>query len=171
MILFLVTCLISQAQTAIIAHKSHSGTAADFFVDPSGNFGGPAPRLVQVIRLNDSTSIEVIDHWDEIYRYDTVYKNPIYADYNLNIDSIREGFYDHVEYINFKNSPDSFKIKSPAYIAKPFERVQQTNTKQEQSPRKKKRSYLLFLFGITGSGMLLMRLFSSAKNTKPSIAG
>ncbi len=153
-----------QAQTAIIAHKSHAGTASDFFIDPSTNFGIPSPRLVQVIRLNDSTSIEVYDNYQGYYEYDTVYKNPTYANYDLDLDSITKSpFHRNVEYINFKKSPKSLKPKSPGFDTEKLNELAPKTSieqKQEPVPRKKKKSYLLFLFGITGGGLLAIRILS-----------
>jgi hypothetical protein len=168
-ILLLLSCsfgLFSQAQTAIIAHKSHSGTASDFFTDPSTNFGKPSPRLVQVIRLNDSTSVEVIDHYNGHYQYDTIYNNPNYANYNLNIDSIQQkARYRNVEYINFKKSPKSINQKSPEIDTQKMNEItpqkSQIDPKQEIPPKKKKKkNALLFIFLMTGGGLLLFRLFN-----------
>ena len=165
---FLFICLtasISQAQTAIISHKSHSGTAADFFIDPSSNFGIPSPRLVQVIRLNDSTSIEVTDHYNGYYHYDTIYKNPVYADYDLDIDSMQKGAYHNkVEYVNFRNSPKSVKQKVPGFDREKLdERVvpqQQSEPQPEAAPKKKKKNALLFIFLVGGGGLLAFRVLS-----------
>lgn len=167
--LFLTVTLSSflQAQTAIIAHKSHSGTASTFVIDPSGNFGEPPPRLKQVVRLNDTTSIEIYDDFGYYY-YDTVYRNPQYSNYNLNLDSMnRKTNYFKVEYINFKHSPDSLKQQLPGRVLQTIENeesspenIQINQPVQENSPKKKKKSYLLFLFGITGGGMLLFRVLN-----------
>lgn len=159
------SAFLSSAQTAIIAHKSHSGTASDFFIDPSSNFGIPSPRLIQVIRLNDSTSIEVYDNYQGYYEYDTVYKNTTYANYNLDLDSITKSpYHRNVEYINFKKSPKSLKQKPPGDRNLQYNEIQpdhlQIDQKQENTPRKKKKSYLLFLFGITGGGLLAIRILS-----------
>ncbi len=159
-----------QAQTAIIAHKSHSGIASTFVIDPSGNFGNPPPRLKQVVRLNDTVSIEIYDDFGYYY-YDTVYRNPQYSNYNLNLDSInRQTRYFKVDYINFKNSPDSIKQNLPGRALQSIENQEsspqniQIEPVKENPPKKKKKSYLLFLFGITGGGMLLFwglnRLFT-----------
>lgn len=167
--LLLLTLTLSsllQAQTAIIAHKSHSGTASTFFIDPSGNFGNPPPRLKQVVRINDTTSIEIYDDFGYYY-YDTVYRNPQYSNYNLNLDSMnKKTNYFKVEYINFKHSPDSLKQKLPGRKLQSVENQEsspediQIKPTNENPPKKKKKSYLLFLFGITGCGMLLFRILN-----------
>ena len=166
---------ITQAQTAIIAHKSHAGASADFFIDPSTNFGDPQAiyKLIQVVRLNDSTYVNVyMDEYSSYINHDTIHSA---VNYHLNIDSLKKGDFYHseVEFINFKDSPKDLKPKTPGY------RIQEIKNKEitpnetpidQTTPKKKKKSYLLFLFGITGSGMLLIKLFSQSKNTKQSIA-
>lgn len=162
---------ISQAQTAIIAHKSHSGTATDFLIDPSGNFGEPGPQLIQIVRLNDSTYVNVYSEFSGFIYHDTVRDK---INYNLNIDSIHQpSYYNRVEYINFKNSPKNLKPKTPGYQIqeiKSQEIIQNETPVDQDVPKKKKKSYLLFLFGITGGGMLLTKLFRKSKVSHPSIA-
>ncbi|WP_294675455.1 hypothetical protein [uncultured Fluviicola sp.] len=179
-ILFLVTSLISQAQTAIIAHKSHSGRAVDFFTDPNTNFGEPGPQLLQIVRLNDSTYIQVFREFSGMIYHDTVRKNSPWSNYNPKFDSIyQQGYYkQHIKYINLENKADTGRIQAPSLqLQKMIEKEVITPENQdvqpmpeENTPKKKKKSYLLFLFGITGGGMLLMRLFSRSKTTKPLIA-
>lgn len=155
-ILLTLICLatfVAQSQTAIIAHKSHSGTAADFFIDPSTNFGEPGPQLIQVVRLNDSTYVHVMSEFSGFIYHDTIRYN---SQAEKSPDSLYERRKDYIELINFKNSPDSLKVKKPTLR---YEELQ-VEPQQETVPKKKKKSYLLFLFGITGGGMLLMRLFS-----------
>lgn len=166
-ILLLICSLVSlsHAQTAIIAHKSHSGVASDFFIDPNTNFGIPSPRLVQVIRLNDSTSIEVYDNYHGYYQYDTVYKNSAYANYDLDIDSItKSAYHRNVEYLNFKKSPKHIKPIPPGRKNPQMNEIQsdqlQIEPASEPIPKKKKRSALLFIFLVTGGGLLLFRFIS-----------
>jgi hypothetical protein len=162
-ILFFICFVTSfaEAQTAIIAHKSHSGSSSDFFIDPNTNFGEPGPQLIQVVRLNDSTYVNVYSEFSGFIYHDTV-RNKI--DYNLNIDSLKQpGYYNRIEYINFKNSPKDIKPKTPGY------RIQEMKSQEiipdeapidQPAPKKKKKSFLLFLFGITGGGLLLFRFVS-----------
>ncbi|WP_430406930.1 hypothetical protein [Fluviicola sp.] len=161
----------TQAQTAIIAHKSHSGTSVDFFIDPNTNFGEPGPQLIQIVRLNDSTYVNVYSEFSGFIFHDTVRHK---IDYNLNIDSLKQpGYYNNIEYINFKDSPKDLKPKTPGYRMeemKSQEIIPDETPINEPAPKKKKKSYLLFLFGITGGGMLLMKLFSKSKTTQQSIA-
>lgn len=145
---------LSQAQTAIIAHKSHSGSAVDFFMDPNTNFGEPGPQLIQVVRINDSTYVHVMSEFSGFIYHDTIRYNSSKAKL---LDSLYEHKKNYVELINFKNSPDSLKVKPPTQDQYNEMKIK---PQQEATPKKKKKSYLLFLFGITGGGMLLMRLFS-----------
>jgi hypothetical protein len=137
--------------------------ASTFVIDPSGNFGIPPSRLTQVIRLNDTASIEVYEDFGGSFRYsDTVYRDPNYSNYQLNIDSMNRNRYQRVDYINFKHSPDSLKPRIPGYqqpvkinAEEPQKNLEMNPSVPENTPKKKKKSYLLFLFGITGGGMLL----------------
>jgi hypothetical protein len=168
--------LSTSAQTAIIAHKSHSGTASDFSAEVFGNFGIPSRKIQQVIYLNDSTTLNVYTRFGDDFETDTIHA-PI--SYKLNIDSIKKAnpYLQNVEYVNFKHSPKSAKSKTPVKIpglnsnesieANPME--QQNPLTTPETTKKKKKSYLLFLFGITGGGMLLMRLFQRSKS-KQSLA-
>jgi len=162
-ILFICLCLSAsfiEAQTAIIAHKSHSGTAVDFFIDPSSNFGDPGPQLIQVVRLNDSTYIEVYSEFSGVIYHDTIRKHRKISTYHEDIDSIyqQEYYKNHVEYINLMNRADTGRIKTPTLIEiKEVQKPNYNRPAQEPNPKKKKRSYLLFLFGITGGGLLIFR--------------
>lgn len=146
---------LSQAQTAIIAHKSHSGTAADFFTDPSTNFGEPGPQLIQIVRLNDSTCVYIYSEFSGFIYHDTVRDR---TKYDLNIDSVKETQNNRVEYVNFKHSPKSAKVKDPGnriqYNEAPIEQ-------QEIAPKKKKKGNALpFIFFFTAGGLLAFRFFS-----------
>ncbi|TSJ48081.1 hypothetical protein [Fluviicola chungangensis] len=161
---------LSQSQTSIIAHKSHSGTAIDFFVDPNSNFGEPGPRLIQIVRLNDSTYIEVYSEFSGMIYHDTIRKNRKISTYNEDIDSIyQQEYYKHIEYINLKHTADTGRVKAPSMqlqqLIKDTElSPQESDYKpvQEPNPKKKKKSYLLFLFGITGGGLLILRILKQA---------
>ncbi len=164
-----LTTSISQAQTAIIAHKSHSGTAINFFTDPNTNFGEPGPQLIQIVRLNDSTYIEVYHSFSGMTYHDTIRKHRKISTYREDVDSIyQQEYYNHVEYINLKNTADTGRVKAPSLqlqqmmIKNTESGPQESDYKpvQEPNPKKKKKSYLLFLFGITGGGLLMLRLLN-----------
>lgn len=150
-----------QAQTAIIAHKSHSGTAVDFFTDPSTNFGIPSRKLIQIVYLNDSTSIRVYSRFDDAFEYDTIRQR---MSYSLNIDSVKKESpgLKRIEYVNFKHSADSSRIKkSRQQLQKEQEIQNQEEFIREDAPKKKKKgSALLFIFFVTGGGLLLFRFFN-----------
>lgn len=168
MILFSLIGLVSQAQTAIVAHKSHSGSAADFFHDPNTNFGEPGPQLIQIVRLNDSTYIEVYNSFSGMTYHDTIRKNRKISTYHEDIDSIyQQEYFKHIEYINLKNAADTGRVKAPSLQLQQMIKntelsPQESDYKpvQEPNPKKKKRSYLLFLFGITGGGLLMFRILN-----------
>ena len=179
-LVFASACYLVHAQTAIIYHKSHSGVAASFFTDPNTNFGEPGPQLIQIVRLNDSTYIQVYSEFSGMIYQDTVHKNRSFSSYNPQVDSIYQQAYykDYIEYINLKNGADPKRVKEPSLqLQKMIEAPQTTPEKQEIQPvskdkasKKKKKSYLLFLFGITGGGMFLIRLFRRSASLQSSIA-
>lgn len=167
-ILFICLCLSAsfvEAQTAIIAHKSHSGTAIDFFIDPSTNFGEPGPQLIQLVRLNDSTYIEVYSEFSGVIYHDTIRKHRKISTYHEDVDSIYqlEYYKNYVEYINLMNTTDTGRVKTPGpqlqkmIESKEIQKPNYNRPAQEPNPKKKKKSYLLFLFGITGGGLLVFR--------------
>lgn len=167
-VIFAGSALLATAQTPLIAHKSHSGAAADFFIDPNTNFGDPGPQLIQIVRLNDSTYIEVYNSFSGMTYHDTIYKSSPFKHYQKNVDSIYQlESYQHVEYINLQNKADSTKVKAPSFRFQKLIETPKTNPEksisepvQEPAPKRKKRSYLLFLFGITGGGLLMLRLLN-----------
>ena len=109
LILICLTTLVSWTQTAIIAHKSHSGTAADFSTEAFGNFGIPSRKMVQVVYLNDSTTLNVYTRFGNEFEGDTIH-SPI--NYHLNIDSIKKAspYLQEIEYVNFMHSPKSARF-------------------------------------------------------------
>ena len=167
-LLICVSASFVQAQTAIIAHKSHSGAAVDFFMDPNTNFGIPRPRQIQVIRVNDSTCVNVYLHHNGDIYHDTIYTK---TNYNMNIDSVKKnGYQVGIEYVNFKRSSKNAKAKPPGRHKEQVNPVKSSDSqmeqKQQNTPKKKKKSYLLFLFGITGGGILFMQLFRAPKSQR-----
>ncbi len=68
------------SQTSIIAHKSHSGQMSNFSTtDYDDNLGLPSPRLVEIIKLNDSMAVlvEIQPMMSDIRMYDTIISHPI----------------------------------------------------------------------------------------------
>jgi hypothetical protein len=91
--LLLAACLGATAQTTLIEHKSHSGTAASFSPDRSASYGfGEMPQMsvrtiLKVIRLSDTTAVEVTSGGA-----DTVFHHPIWNRPNVTVDSLRGAF-------------------------------------------------------------------------------
>lgn len=173
--IFAGSALLAIAQTPLIAHKSHAGSSISYFVDPMSNFGAikidfdhPEPELnpypVKHFRsVNDSTIIlELMDFNQKIIETDTLSNKQRYSEMVFRaryLDSIQK----------------EEQLKRYREELKQEEKQQkQLELKQEQlneTPKKKeKKSYLLFLFGIAGGGMLLLRLFGQSKVSKPSIS-
>ncbi|WP_341904483.1 hypothetical protein [Fluviicola taffensis] len=164
------------AQTPLIAHKSHAGTSNSYLIASSSNFGAiemkfdPQSQPPQLYKsekfkpLNDSVMIvEVTDFEQKVIQIDTIPNQHRYSLVQFQYkyqDSIQksEQQYREKEY--------QLKMEQEEELKK-----QQNQPVQESAPiKKKKKSYLLFLFGITGGGMLLMKLFSKSKPIQQSIA-
>jgi hypothetical protein len=162
------------AQTPLIAHKSHAGSSATYFIAPSSNFGElridldksfQQPKLYRAENfrpLNDSVIIlETMDIDQKVISTDTFPNKEKYSPIIFQArytDSIRKKEWEE----NDKRETE----QKEQLIKEQQESIEQIN---EPAPaKKKKKSYLLFLFGITGGGMLLMKLFG--RSTKQSIA-
>lgn len=166
---------IGNAQTPLIAHKSHSGLSVDFFIDPSSNFGNPPldryPIVKSIIQekfkpLNDSVMIvERTDFDQNVLKIDTLPNKKRYSPIQFKIiytDSVTR---------QERQKLHEEELKREQEIIQQEKEQQHFELQQEhlnETPKKKeKKSYLLFLFGITGGGMLMMKLFD---RSKPSIA-
>lgn len=109
-LLLLLSPIAISAQTALIAHKSHSGHAKSFGVSFSsnfgrmelpGNFGEPPARIIQVVKLSDSTVLMKNDQWGG-FSEDTIYHHPILSDPNITVDSLKKIFGQDVKFTNFE---------------------------------------------------------------------
>ncbi len=124
-ILFLACLLIAGhafGQTRLIAHKSHSGTAASFAAACEGNlfdredsdFGLPSnypvDRVDSVIYVSDSVAVMVRtkgrifvkqkgEIYDEQKRRDTLVNHPLFQNRHA-LDSIRKAWYENFESSN-----------------------------------------------------------------------
>lgn len=160
---------LANTQTPLIAHKSHSGASAAYFIDPLSNFGRimEQPFEIQPVKtfqntknfipLNDSTILlEVINLEQKVIETDTLPNKNQYSPMLFKLryeDSIRKQEQEE----NYKRELE----REEQLKKQELELQQQLN---EPAPaKKKKKSYLLFLFGITGGGMLLLRLFRQPK--------
>lgn len=109
-LLLLLFPIAASAQTALIAHKSHSGNAKSFGASfssnfggimPPGNFGAPPARMIAVTKLSDSTVVMKNDKWGG-FSEDTIYHHPILSDPNITVDSLKKIFGEDVEFTNFE---------------------------------------------------------------------
>lgn len=168
---FAVFVLSVSAQTPLIAHKSHSGTAISFFIEPSTNFGAikidlqPEPLINQTFKpVNDSVIIrEVLDYEGQIIQMDTLTNKNRYS------PALFKWKYEDSIKREERQKIQEEQLKYDEEQKKQLELQQQQINNPSTSKKKEKKSYLFFLFGITGGGMLLMRLFGRSKNTNLSI--
>jgi hypothetical protein len=167
--------LSTQAQTAIIAHKSHSGSSIDFFIDPSSNFGDPPldrypivkPIIQEIFKpLNDSVMvIETVNLNQQLIKIDTLSNQQRYSPILFETkykDSIQK------KQIQEYNQKLEQAREEERARNQQMESQQQITPEPDSSKKKKKKSYLLFLFGITGGGMLLMKLFGRSRAIQTS---
>ncbi len=170
---FTLVCALSGfasiAQTPLISHKSHSGSAATFLIAANSNFGqiridveSPFKQPVNYQNfkpLNDTVILhEISDLNQTVIKVDTLPNKNRYSSLIFQMK-----YQDSIKKANTQEETLQPEQKEP--------QVQPVQTELNQTPaKKKKKSYLLFLFGITGGGMLLMKLFGRAQNTNRSIA-
>lgn len=150
LVAFITVTTTVSAQTKLIAHKSHSGSDADFAWvlrdDPSAyindNFGvvGDEPKVVfaldSVIRVNDTTTVMVISS-DVYYTYkaNRVEKAPSYHD----------TVYHHPALQGKRSLSDARKamIKHGNQYANPIDSVKFIGFDEEKTPGKKNRNSML----------------------------
>lgn len=172
--------LSANAQTPLISHKSHSGNSADFLVTANSNFGQIRIDFDQKFKepvtqqnftpLNDSVMIhEITDLNQQVVKTTFLPNKNHYSPVVFRMkyeDSIRKAEQQ-------RNNPQLQPAQQEQLQNKQPEPSIQNNQviELQQAPtKKKKKSYLLFLFGITGGGMLLTKLFSRKKSSQPTIA-
>jgi hypothetical protein len=116
------------AQTAAIAHKSHSGKAATMPDVREGGFGNPPDQIVKVVKINATTIVEFKRYWGEDREgyTDTVRNHPYFCTSPLASlkkrfpDIIFEGFEQYeTTQIAPKTSENPVIIPEPAPIPKP----------------------------------------------------
>lgn len=107
----------AQAQTKPIAYKSHAGDM-DFFMpdkQPQDDFGNPPPRILKIVKINDSTIVEVMSEWGTTADYtDTVVNHPHFKDPNVNLEEVKEKYRynENIEFIGFDTeNPKPIKKK------------------------------------------------------------
>lgn len=159
----------AMAQTGLIAHKSHSGTAATYFAADPGNFGNPPPRLVKVTWINDTTVVTEKNEWQSgpDNEKDTIYNHPIFSDPNMPLDTLKQMYYGGVEFENF----DKKEVKTPPkqeINTKPSKTAPATEKQPKVAKSKKKKSSFIWLWIIGGGTFTGILLFS--RKTKPGVA-
>lgn len=170
------------AQTPLIAHKSHAGSSVSYFIDPSSNFGRreefnphfEQPKILinqKFTSLNDSIILlELVNPEEKVLRTDTLPNKKKYSTVLFQYyyeDSIRKA--DEMKLYEEEMKHEQELINQKEEQKKLLE-LQQQQLNEPTPKKKEKKSYLLFLFGITGGGMLLLKVFSRSKVSKTSIA-
>lgn len=173
--------LSAHAQTPLIAHKSHSGSSASFLIAANSNFGQIRIDFDQQLKgpvtqqnfkpLNDSVMIHEITDLNQ-----QVVKTTFLPNKNRYSPVVfRMKYEDSISKAEQQRNNPQIPPKQPEQLQNEQPAQQQNQPQQpiDQQPipaKKKKKSYLLFLFGITGGGMLLTKLFSRKNISQPSIA-
>ncbi len=193
--LILAACFITAttvAQTGLIAHKSHSGTATTFELADPGNFGGPAiepvlqKNLKKVTWLNDTTIVfsgtyqvgyalvyqpnnspKETEEFKPDY-FDTIYNHPVLSDPNIPVDTLKKLFSNYngpntsIDFENF----DKKEVKTPP---KPTDKERKTKkskavtTGEKSNADKPKKKSTLFWLWIVGGGTFTGILLISRK--------
>lgn len=114
-ILYLFFCCITtqiQAQTAAIAHKSHSGTAATMPALREGGFGNPPDQLVRVVKISTTTIVEIKQSFSSynLNYGDTIKNHPYFCNPKISLDSLKRLF-PHLQFEGFEQFE---KAKTPA---------------------------------------------------------
>jgi hypothetical protein len=169
--------LLGNTQTPLIAHKSHAGSSNSYSIASSSNFGRIEipenfqpqipPTTEKFKQLNDSVMIvEVTDIEQNIIQIDTLPNQNRYS-----IVLFEYKYRDSIKKLEYQEKEYQLKIEEEAAAAEKKRQLESQKQINEPAPvKKKKKSFLLFLFGITGGGMLLMKLFGRSRSIKPSIA-
>lgn len=155
-----LTAFSGVAQTPLIAHKSHSGAAATFFIDPNTNFGKvvefPEPVAPEVYNsyepLNDSTVVKrVTDKDNNIIAIDTL---PNKQRHSIGMFQYE---YERQLEIRYRDSimrlEDSIRLREYQESQKE-ESVIIGTPKNDSNPP----SFLLIVLAVSSAGMIIIRL-------------
>lgn len=128
----------SFAQTAIISHKSHSGSASDFaFADPANYGGPPTPTIHTLSRLND-TVVVVENSWSGQDRLLIINNHELQDSLRDSVEVLRMGNY-QLGAIMRKDTTS--KIIQLHNNETPQQRLEQMeNTKPKQQPEKQEKA-------------------------------
>jgi hypothetical protein len=133
-LLLLLFPVALSAQTALIAHKSHSGNAKNFKtsfsgsfgrIEPPGNFGEPPARMLAVTKLSDTTVLMKNERWwgSNEFSQDTIYHHPIFNDPNITVDSLKKMFGQNVEFTNFEPKKKNEEEQNNALPVSPNDNI------------------------------------------------
>lgn len=151
-----------QAQTAIIAHKSHAGTENTFFIDPSTNFGIPDDVYIRTDSISDSIAVRISQDWSNrsIVNFDTI---------RLKKSENGTPYYEYIGYSKVYVSPENdtihFTEKNQEEL---MNRVYQDRKKEmekrevEYKQKQKRKSSLPWILGLAAFGYLV-----TSKKLKP----
>ncbi|WP_343632509.1 hypothetical protein [Fluviicola sp.] len=172
-IIFAGFTILATAQTHLIAHKSHSGSSAGFFIDPNSNFGERIDFNIDTASFYKTKNFIPLNDTLMILRKTDYRKNTIQTDTLLNNQKLSPLAFElrYMDSIRKKELEAEYKRQLEEQEQVQKQQLESRQKLNETTPtKKKKKSYLLFLFGITGGGMLLLRLFRKSTDPKTSIA-
>jgi hypothetical protein len=113
-VLLLIALIISnsgiQAQTKIIALKSHSGQMRALEFSGTDNFGLPSQTIKTITLLSD-TSV-VISYTTRYYQNDTVYHHLYCNNPEISLDSLKK-IYPEVSFIGFEKKDFKKPVSTP----------------------------------------------------------
>jgi hypothetical protein len=153
---FLLFAVSAQAQTRLIALKSHSGSSSNYHMESFGNFGMinlPRYTLEKVEKLNDSTVI-MTNRTDDGYMLDTVMHHPQFSGPDVREEDLRELYDNKVEFKNFSGPghpksdslyPQKTPVRSEPDKTNPPEPL--SPGEDPADPGHKKNSLLLLMIG------------------------
>jgi hypothetical protein len=159
------SAIAAQAQTRLIALKSHSGSSSGYRAESFGNFGIiqlPVVTLEKVEKLNDSTVI-TLSRTEEGLVVDTLMHHPQFSGPDVTEESLRKLYNNQVEFKNFDSlARQPFDQKPPASgnPEKQPENPQHSprpSEKTKEAPDRQKNFLLLLVIGggtFLGGGMI-----------------
>jgi hypothetical protein len=162
LILVLVTAG-AQAQTKLIAHKSHSGSALHFRGSDFGNFGNYEPPVIlkEVKKINDTTAVTTSNILGQEL-VDTLYHHPLFSDPAMTKDSLTKLYNNEVEFKDFDKKKTKTKqpVRTNAQPQPAPSKIPAAEQKKRTAPtgeQKKKGLILLVIGGGTflGTGLLM----------------
>ena len=171
LIAFLLLLNGLNAQTALIAHKSHSGSEVSYFVDPNSNFGifiEPTYSLPGTAKtmdwywLNDSTILRMIYENGEVIEQDTIRNKDRVEQYKFELEDYTSQYEIHRKQDSIKKSADSIFLHQ--FQVSPINEKNYVpiigTPKQNNNP-----SFLLVLLAVSAILMVLVRMVVRDRKT------